>query len=80
MVIFSAEHSGFQKSLVGRARGALQNESAVSRCFDLYIDRTIDSGDLLLRPENVDLPERDAFISWFHHQIGAGSLTKRLRT
>ena len=66
---FSAEDSGVQKSLGGRARGGLQNESAVCRCFGLDIDSTIDSGDLLLRPQNVDFPEGDTIIAGLNNQI-----------
>ena len=41
--------------------------------FDLDIGSTTDSGDLFLRPEYMDLPERYTVIAGLHDQIGARS-------
>ena len=78
--LFSAEGCGFQKSLCVSTRVGLQNESAVSRCFDFNISSATDSGDLFLWPEHVHPPKGDTVITGFHNQIGARGRYKWLRS
>ena len=70
--LFSTESCDFEESFRVNSGIGLQDKSAICRCLDPHLgSRATDSGDLFLRPKNVDFSEGDTVITGFHHQIGA---------
>ena len=68
---FAAKDCGLQMVLGVYTRAGFDDESAVSRCLDLYIDSTTDCIDLLFGPENVDFTEGEGFVTGLRHQVRA---------
>ena len=61
--LFFAENGGAEESLGVFSGGCFKNQCAIGRSFNLYGSvRTVDGGDLLLGPEDVQLSERDGVI------------------
>ena len=63
-----AEHGCLQKCFRVLSIVCFDDESAVSWSFDVWAILSTDSSNLLLRPKNVDLPEREVTIGSLNNQ------------
>ena len=69
--LFATEHGCLQECFRVPSIVCFDDESAVSWSFYVLAMLSTDSSDLLLRPENVNLPEREVAIGSLNNQKGA---------